>query len=267
MNADCIEKEIHNGRIGRPVIYHEVTGSTNSDVKLLAENGSAHGTLVVSSRQESGRGRLGRKWVTRGEDAIAMSLLLRPSFDKSQASKLTLLAGLSTTQAVSELTGAGDRVKIKWPNDVVIDGKKICGILTELCLTPGSDAYYVIIGIGINVMTADFPEEIQSVAGSILTQTGISVPRERLIGEVIDRFQELYEIYEKRTSLEEHIELYHQYLAGLNQGVRVLDPKGEYEGICLGINKEGELMVRRADGSIANVYAGEVSVRGLYGYV
>ncbi|MBQ0043025.1 MAG: biotin--[acetyl-CoA-carboxylase] ligase [Lachnospiraceae bacterium] len=266
MNDVLIQKEIHNGYFGRPVIYKEVTGSTNVDAHNLAMSGSPSGTLVVADSQTSGRGRQGRTWYTREANAVAMSLLVRPSFPVDACSRLTLLAGLSVAQAIQETDASNVAcVQIKWPNDVVINGKKVCGILTELFCD--KDSYHVVIGIGINVSNTDFENEISAMAGSIYNQTGIRIDRAKLIGRVVDIFSENYRNYEKELNLRLIKSDYNGLLAGLGSVVRVLDPKGEYTGTSRGINDTGELLVETEDGIIHEVYAGEVSVRGLYGYV
>lgn len=263
MDALSIEREIKNESMGKPVVYYEVTGSTNSDARELFMKGAVHGTLIVAGRQESGRGRSGKSWVNQGEDAIAMSLLLRPSFDRELAASLTLLAGYAAVLALEELTECA--MQLKWPNDIVADGKKICGILTEL-YTDGAD-YAVVVGMGINVLTKEFPEEIRDMAGSVLLASGKALRREVLIGHIMEHFSALYQRYAVEGSLAFMQGDYNAHLAGKDAQVRVLDPGGAYTAISRGIDAQGQLLVEREDGTRTCVYAGEVSVRGLYGYV
>lgn len=266
---NCLSKEeivsrIHTKWAGKEVIFQSETESTNGDCKKLAENGGAHGTLVVADSQTGGRGRRGRKWESEKGTSISMSLLLRPSIFPDQAPVLTLIMALSVVQAMEEIgiKGAG----IKWPNDIVINGKKVCGILTEMSAEIGF-IHYVVIGVGVNVSTKDFPEELEEVATSIYLQTGTEYARAQLIEAIVRIFEEHYEYYVKHGSLGQLKDSYETFLVNANNMVRVLDAKGEYSGTALGINESGELLVKKDSGEVCPVYAGEVSVRGYLGYV
>lgn len=243
--------------------YQEID-STNLEAARLATGGAAEGTLVVAKTQTAGRGRRGRQWDSPEGDAIYMSLILRPQAEAADVSGLTLVMALSVAQALQQLQLGG--VQIKWPNDIVLNRKKLCGILTELHMENRcvSD---VIIGVGINVNQKCFASEIESIATSILIETGSGMDKDMLIDAVMEAFERNYAIYQKTYDMTNLMEDYHAFLANCNQEVRVLNPKGEYEGIALGINLRGELLVRKQDGTIETVYAGEVSVRGIYGYI
>lgn len=250
--------------VGKNLLFYEETDSTNLDAKRLAEEGAENGTLVVANMQTAGRGRRGRTWISPAGESVYMSLLLRPVCKPEQASALTLVMALAVLEAVEELKP--DCAGIKWPNDIVINGKKICGILTEMSLEK-SAIRHVIIGVGINTNQTSFAEEISDTATSILRETGEKVERGQLIGRVMHHFEQLYAKFEKTWDLTEMLDRYNQYLLNKDRQVRVLDPKGEYEGVALGINTQGELLVKKQDGEFIEVYAGEVSVRGIYGYV
>lgn len=156
--------------------------------------------------------------------------------------------------------------KIKWPNDVVISGKKVCGILTEMGMkSTGID--YVIAGIGINVNAAEFPVEIQETATSLAIEAGYVLKREELVVAVLEQISIYYKKLLETGDLTNLLDEYNQVLVNREREIRVLDPKGEYRGIATGINKKGELLVMKEDGTQVAVYAGEVSVRGIYGYV
>ncbi len=171
---------------------------------------------------------------------------------------------LSVTQAVRNCCGL--EAGIKWPNDLVLNGKKICGILTEMNVETDY-IQHVVIGTGINVNLERMPEGIEQTATSLLLESGKETARARLLQEVLERFEENYESYERDMSLVSMLEEYNRYLVNKDKQVRVLDPKGEFEGIARGINDSGELLVETENGKIVKVYAGEVSVRGIYGYV
>lgn len=265
MTMEEIKSRLQTSWMGQEGVHLETVDSTNTYAKRLAEEGAASGTLVTTEEQTGGKGRRGRSWTTARGDNIMMTLILRPKIRPEHASRLTLLMAMAVAQGIRKATGlpAG----IKWPNDVVVHGRKVCGILTELSMEM-EDINYVVIGAGINVNQADFPEEIRSTAGALCQELGRRIPRAALAAAVL---KELEGLYERFLPTEDLSGLYQDYNAlCVNRGheIRVLDPGKEYTGTTEGINERGELVVRRTDdGSITCVYAGEVSVRGLYGYV
>ncbi len=259
-----LKSRIRNNWAGSEIYYYEETGSTNIDAKRLGEEGAAHGTIVVADKQNAGRGRRGRAWQSPAGKDIYFTILLRPSFKPDKASGLTLVMALSVAQAVERKCSL--KAGIKWPNDVVLNGKKICGILTEMNMETDY-IQHVVIGVGINVNLDEMPEEISQTATSILRERGEKTARAELLQEVLVRFEENYGMYEKELDLSYMLEEYNSYLVNVDKQVKVLDPKGEFEGIARGINASGELLIETPDGKVAEVYAGEVSVRGMYGYV
>ena len=176
---------------------------------------------------------------------------------------LTLIMAYSVAKV---LLDEGLPVQIKWPNDLVLSKKKVCGILTEMHLQ-GSRVEDVVIGVGINVNTTKFPKEIRDKATSIYMETGNKLTRDLLLQKVLAEFQEQYEEFLNVQDLSLLKESYNQILINRNQEVMVLEPGGMYKAEALGIIETGELVVKKADGDIESVFAGEVSVRGLYGYV
>ena len=261
-----IASRILDGVFGQRVVSYEITDSTNTRAKQLAEEGAVHGTLVVANMQTAGKGRRGRSWQQEEGSVIAMSLLLRPTFSPDKASMLTLLAAHSVAGAIEAVTGLP--AAIKWPNDIVINRKKTVGILTEMSLGVEQAAIdYIVIGIGINVNNTAFPEDIRDMATSLYLEKGERVSRSVLIAESMRRLEADYEAFLETEDLSAILQDYNAHLISMNKEVRVLDPKGEYTGISRGMDAQGELLVERADGEIIKVYAGEVSVRGLYGYV
>lgn len=242
---------------------YESLNSTNSKAKQLAEEGALHGTLVICESQTAGRGRRGRSWVSTSGEGIFMTLLLRPSFSPSKASQLTLLMALAVAKALKQHT-QGD-IAIKWPNDLLFNGKKVVGILTEMSAEVDY-IHYVVIGVGINVNTTALPEELKDQATSLFLETGLKLKRADLIEEIILQFEQEYERFLVSQDLSFCKEDYMQYLINKDKAVRILSPNEEWEGIAMGINEKGELLVQKKDGNIVEVYAGEVSVRGLFGY-
>lgn len=249
---------------GRKVYFRKECESTNEDAKYLGDEGMDHGSLVVAQTQTGGKGRRGRSWDSPLGTSISMSLLLRPDFAPNQASMLTLLMAISVAEVISKSCDLD--VMIKWPNDILVNRKKVCGILTEMNAEMDY-INYVVIGVGINVNQKELPEELAEIATSLLMEKGERVDRNDLILNIMEYFEYYYDIFVENGDVSAFVELYDGYLINRNETVRVLDPKGEYTGIAQGINDRGELIVRREDGSIARVYSGEVSVRGVYGYV
>lgn len=252
---------------GQSLYYFDETGSTNIDAKRYAEDGAVHGTVVVADMQTTGRGRRGRMWQSPSGSAIYMTILLKPDFPPDKASMLTLVMALGVAEAITEVTGMD--AGIKWPNDIVVNKKKVCGILTEMNAEQDY-IQYVVIGVGINVNNAspeEFPEEIRKTATSLRIESGKQLGRAALIERVLFHFEQNYDTYVRKLDLSELMEAYDRHLLNLNAEVKVLDPQGEFTGIARGINESGELLVERENGEVVQVYAGEVSVRGLYGYV
>ena len=262
-NETTIADQIHTKWAGKTVHFARETDSTNLWIKRLAKEGASEGTLALAEFQSAGRGRLGRSWEVPEGTSVMMSILLRPKFEPQYAPTLTLLMGMAVAKAVKSL---GFDVSIKWPNDVVMNGKKVCGILTEM--SAELDAiHYVVVGVGINVNQPSFEGELADRATSLYMELGHKVNRSRFIARVMHYFEQEYEIFQKTYDLSGLVDTYNKYLLNREKKVRVLDPKGEYEGIARSINEKGELLVEKEDGEIVAVYAGEVSVRGIYGYV
>ncbi len=249
---------------GRPVHFFEELDSTNVRARQEAESGAPEGTLVAADMQTAGRGRRGRAWNSPPGMNIYFTLILRPSYVPDKASMVTLVMALAVAEGIRGTCGV--EAEIKWPNDIVVKGKKVCGILTEMDAGGGS-IRYVIIGVGVNVGLQEFPPEIENTAASLEALCGRKVSRAALVANILKSFEKYYESFRKAASLAGIRERYNSLLVNRDREVRVLDPKGEFRGVARGINESGELLVEREDGSIAEVYAGEVSVRGVYGYV
>lgn len=250
--------------IGRNLLVYEEIDSTNNQAKKMAEDGAKDGTLLVSDSQTAGKGRRGRVWTSPKGSSIYMTLLIRPNFNPQQASMLTLVAAMAVRKAIEST--AKVQTQIKWPNDLVCNGKKVCGILTEMSAEPDF-INYVVIGIGINVNMTDFPEEIRNTATSLKIEKQESVDRNRIIAEFCNWFEKYYEIFQKKNNLEDLVDEYNRHLVNRGRMVRIIEPKGDYEALSDGINENGELIVKREDGTIEQIMSGEVSVRGVYGYV
>lgn len=249
---------------GQNIVYLYETETTNNDAKRLAEEGAQEGTLVVADYQSGGKGRRGRSWVTPHKEAVAMSVIVRPQIRPEKASMMTLVIGMAAARAIHDNTGLD--AKIKWPNDVVVNGKKVTGILTELSMEM-EGIHYLIIGIGINVNVKEFPEELQGTATSLLLESDRKAYRAAIICDTMKYFETYYEKFIQTQDMTGLKEEYCGMLVNMDRRVRVLEPEHEFEGTARGIDDLGRLLVETEDGTMKKVYAGEVSVRGIYNYV
>lgn len=250
--------------LGSRLDCHDTLDSTNNRAKYLAEWGAPEGTLVTAESQTAGKGRRGRFWVSPPGTGIWFSLILRPEILPAYAPMLTLAAALSVAEAIENVCGLP--AKIKWPNDIVLSGRKVCGILTEMSAEQ-DQVHYVVVGIGINANMTEFPEEIRETATSLYLESGKAVRRSRVVAEVMACMERWYKKFLETCDLTGLKEAYTARLANQNQQVLVLDSRQEYQGLCLGIDDQGLLLVKKEDGKIEKVMSGEVSVRGIYGYV
>ena len=264
MSRAEIESLMNTTWAGKKVVYYDETDSTNNQAKAYGEKGEAHGTLFVADMQAAGKGRRGRVWVSPAGSSIYMTILLHPDVLPTKAPQLTLVMAMAVAEGIRKVTGL--ETKIKWPNDIIVNGRKVCGILTEMS-TEIDYINYVVIGDGINVNQETFPEEIRDTATSLKIETGSSVRRSVLIATIMECFEQFYEVFMTTEDLSGLQERYNAMLVNLGREVRVLEPGNEYEAHALGINRTGELIVRTPDGQEKEIYAGEVSVRGVYGYV
>lgn len=255
---------IHTEWAGAKVAYFDKTDSTNIQARKLADMGAVHGTLVAADRQDGGKGRRGRTWTSPAGVGIWMSMVLRPKISPLSASMLTLVMALAARKGIEEATGLDSQ--IKWPNDLVLHRKKICGILTEMS-TELMEIQYVVPGTGINVNQTEFPDEIKETATSLYLETGVKYQRSAIIAKIMEAFEYYYSKFVETEDMSALLEEYNKNLVNLGNEVCVLDPAGEFRGISEGINKTGGLLVRLPDGTVTEVISGEVSVRGVYGYV
>ncbi|MBQ7447205.1 MAG: biotin--[Eubacterium sp.] len=263
LTAEVISARLSTKWAGQEILSFDEIDSTNNEVKRRAEAGAGHGLLAVSEVQTAGRGRMGRPWSSPAGSGIWMSLLLRPALAPIQASGLTLVMALAVREAIVTMTGAA--CGIKWPNDIVSEGRKVCGILTEMSAEPDR-INHIVIGVGINVTDDSFPEEICDRAISIWQICGQKIRRAELIAEILKQFELFFDRYLQNGDMSALLEDYNAALINRGQKIRVLDPAGEYEAVADGINASGALIVEK-DGMRKEIISGEVSVRGVYGYV
>lgn len=265
IDAEEIHSRLNTRWLGKDIYYQRSVDSTNSWAKRLAEEGKSSGTVVIADMQTSGKGRRGRSWETPERMSVPISILLRPDFSPGRASMLTLVMGLSVVQAL-ENTG-NLTCGIKWPNDVLISEKKVCGILAEL-YSQIDNMEYMVVGAGVNANMTEFPEELKDKATSLRNEMGRPVQRALVVVSILEAFEKNYDIFLQTHDLQKLKDEYMLKLVNIDRPVRVLQTHDKFEGIARGIDIWGNLLVERADnGTIEQVYAGEVSVRGLNGYV
>ncbi len=246
--------------MGKNLCFYEKTDTTNACIRELAAEGAEEGTLAVAEYMTAGRGRMGRQWVAKGGTGIWMSLLLRPNIHPTKASTITLLAGLAVCEALEDEGISG--VQIKWPNDILLGGKKLVGILTEMDCEMEA-VHYVILGIGINVNTTEFPEELEQTATSVYRETGKTYSRKKLLQRVLVRWEEIYEEFlATNCDFSVFLKRYEARCFTLGKAVSVLG-RETFLAEALAITPEGELLVKRKDnGREEVVFSGEVSIRG-----
>ena len=248
------------------LLWFDTIDSTNTRAKELAAQGAPSGTLLIADHQTGGRGRRGRSFHSPAGSGIYMSVILRPNCAPAELMHLTCAAAVAMCDAVEAVCGI--RPGIKWTNDLVFRKRKIAGILTELGISPKGTVDYAVIGIGINCSQkeADFPEEIRSIAGSLHSVTGENIDLSKIAAAMADS------LYRMNLSLltgkAAVMNRYRRDCITLGQYVSVVKADGiSRHGIALDIDEDGGLLVRFDDNSTETVSSGEVSVRGMYGYV
>jgi BirA family biotin operon repressor/biotin-[acetyl-CoA-carboxylase] ligase len=246
--------------LGQRIEYYPSVDSTNTAARDLAEKGAPEGTVVVSEEQTSGKGRRGRGWVSPYGKGIWTSIILRPSNMEPQAApQLTLLAAVAASEAIKESTRV--KAEIKWPNDILISGRKVCGILTEVKAELDL-LHYVVIGCGINVnqQKSDFPPELHSTATSLLMETGENVTRLLLWQKLLENLEKLY--HDMLAEGFKNIRLlWRKNSVTLGRQVEVTTPNGTCRGIARDIDMEGALLVEAENGQTHRFIAGEVTLR------
>ena len=245
---------------------YETIDSTNEEAKRCALDGAPDRSLYVAEVQTRGKGRRGRRWQSPGGKDLFFSILLRPEIPMESTSMITLVCAYAMVLTMEKY--AKEKCFIKWPNDIVLHDKKICGILTEMS-TELNQIQYVVAGIGANLNRTEFDPEIRDMAGSVFSESGQKVNRGEFLRDFMMEFNDIYPVFLQKRDLSFLAQSYNDRLINAGRQVRLLGPAGSVEmtGTAEGINDRGELLVKDPAGEIRAVCAGEVSVRGLYGYV
>lgn len=263
INYDEVKGELTASIIGKKLIHFQSIGSTNDKAKELATK-SEEGTVIVAEEQTSGKGRLGRSWSSPGRKGIYASVILKPDMEPSNAAKLTLLGAAAVALALED---CGIEAMIKWPNDIIINGKKAAGILTEMSSELGI-VNFIILGIGINVNQSDeeIPPELANKATSLKIASGKAIQRKHLIAQVLNRLDELYVQFKETGDIDQALDICRDRSAVIGKDIIVVQGRKQRPGHAVSINHDGELMVRFEDG-LEQVISGEVSIRTENGYI
>ncbi len=259
LNEDTLKERLQGKRIGRTVYFYPEIDSTNSVAFSLGHSGAGEGTVVIADSQSQGRGRLRRPWQSPPGSNLYTSILLKPPIEPAVAPQLTLLAGVAVADLLSEYCPGA--IRLKWPNDVQIDGKKVCGILTEM-RTAGHGIDYVVVGVGINVniQKADFDEAFRDLATSLGIETGRALSRLDLAVGLYDCFEACYVRYlvEGFAPLKKR---WLKYARIVGEPIEVIFRDELQAGEVVGLDDNGALLLRGDNGLVSRVLAGDATVK------
>ncbi|OMF01164.1 biotin--[acetyl-CoA-carboxylase] ligase [Paenibacillus amylolyticus] len=257
IDATGLQLALDTTVFGRKAVLLTSTLSTQGDVLKLAEQGQAEGAVVIAEEQTGGRGRFGRQWFSPPGKGIWMSVLLRPDLPLQHTPQLTLLTGVAVCRAVRACSGAD--AGIKWPNDVLIDGRKVCGILLESTVEDHEVRYCIAgIGVDVNFDPEDYPEDLTTIATSLKMETGQSVDRTKLTAAILTELEQLYFLYQKE-GFGVISALWEALSVSMNREITVTNPHGVIEGKAIGLDPSGALIVEKHDGEHTLIISGEIS--------
>lgn len=264
LTEEEVRPYLNTGLIGCKIIHHHTLDSTNEQLKKIASE-EVEGTVVVSEEQTGGKGRLGRTWTSSKGKGIYMSILLKPEIHPQDASKITQIIAASVVLA---LKGLNIDAKIKWPNDIIVNSKKVAGVLTEMS-GELMRVDHIIVGTGININNdqGDFPEKIREKASSLMLEMGESFNRARVMAEVLNNFELLYMNFLESKEITESLEVCRENSILLGKEVRIITKGVERVRRAVELGLGGELIVEDEDGNRETIVSGEVSVRALHGYI
>nr|WP_251025891.1 biotin--[acetyl-CoA-carboxylase] ligase [Bacillus sp. ISL-47] len=258
VTADEIRLGLKTKKLGRNIHHEESVDSTQKIAHRLAYEGAPEGTVVIAEEQLSGRGRMDRRWHSPKSTGVWMSLILRPNIPPPKAPQLTLIAAVAVVQAIEELTGLTPQ--IKWPNDILMSGKKVTGILTEL-QADADRIISIIIGIGINVnqQSDDYPEEIKHIATSLSIEKGEKLSRAELIKIFLGKLENLYTLYLDKGFYPIKL-LWESYAVSIGKNLTARTITGSIYGKALGITDDGVLMIEDSTGKVHHVYSADIEL-------
>lgn len=261
LDEASVRKGLTTASIGQHIVYLDNVDSTNEYAKNLD---APHGTVVIAEDQTMGKGRRGKSWVSQPGTGLWMTIYLKPSIKPQEIMQVTLISGMAVCKAIQQVTGCN--AGIKWPNDIVINGKKVCGILTEMILEEQTIACAV-TGIGININIPSFPQELSNRATSLLIETGKTFLRADIARAVFTYFEQYYTNMLDPENLPSLLSEYASMCINVGREVVATIGNQEIHGVAEGISPLGELLIKTPDGAVIPVTSGEVSIRGVYGYI
>jgi len=259
INVDKLQMDLYTRRFGRRIFFLREADSTIEVAKQLADYGAEEGTVVIAKVQTAGRGRMGREWIS-PEGGLYFSVILRPKISPAEAVRLVFLFGLAVAQALREMYSL--KAKIKWPNDVLVNGQKICGVLAEMS-TAGEKVNYVIAGIGVNAnfdVVKVFPEEFRKVATSLENELGRKVELDELFKALLEKLESLYDVFLKE-GFDRILAEWKKYADFLGCQVEVASGADKWVGIASDVGDDGALILRLEDGTMKRVFVGDVTLR------
>lgn len=256
ISEESIKPLLKSKYFGNKIEAFKTIDSTNTFAKKLAQQGASHGHVVISEQQTSGKGRLERNFYSPTNSGIYMTILLRPKLSMDKASLITSCAAAAVALAIENVTGIN--TKIKWVNDIFVNGKKLCGILTEAGMDFESGTLeYAVVGIGINVSTESFPDELKNVATSLAIESKSTFSRSRLIAEILNVFEEYYDTIETKEFLSEYISRSNI----IGKEITVIGAVESYTATAVKIDDNARLIVKTSDGIEKILNSGEISIR------
>lgn len=260
-----VKEYLHTKYIGNKIIHFHSIDSTNKKAKELASLGEDNGTVIISEEQIGGKGRLGRSWISPKYKGIWLSIILTPDIEPLEVPKTTQIAAAAVCSALREMDVEGF---IKWPNDIIVESKKVCGILTEMS-GELNRVNYVVVGIGINANLdiEDFSENIKNTATSLKIQLNKNICRKTLTARVLNNFEELYDDFLSKGDISKSLDICRKYSIVLDREVRIINRNEEYIAKAVDIDDQGRLIIENKDGNIYPIISGEISIRGLNGYI
>lgn len=255
LSPSALSRELKTKTIGRNVLYFPTIPSTMDIAKQAAKDGAAEGTVVITDHQTAGRGRLNREWLAPPGSSLLLSIILYP--EQQHLARLTMIACLAVAQSIEKVTGL--KPAIKWPNDVLINGRKVSGILSEANLS-GDSVSYAIVGIALNVnLDVTAIPEIAETATSLRMELGRKVSRQKVLVALLNEFDSLYAALRRGEPI--HLQ-WRQRLETLGRKVTVRCGDEVQQGYAESVDEEGNLLLRHDDGSLSTIAAGDVTLRG-----
>lgn len=255
--------ELETTTLGKELVFLETVGSTNDYAKSIAMNGHDQ-TVVIADEQTTGKGRLGRQWTSEKGSGVWLSIILKPDIEPAEAPKITQIAAAAMVEAIESVVG--ESLYIKWPNDLIYQKKKVCGILTEMSAELGG-INYVVVGIGVNANQSTFADELVDKAISLRQGLNKRVSRKDIVLAFLKRFEVLYQEFIETKRMDTTVAICREKSILMDKTVRIITKASTREVKVIDINADGHLVVLNEKNEEEAIFYGEVSVRGLYEYV